>query len=140
MRSGSHTRRCLLGSLAILLLLAGAGCPLAGMIGLIKLQIDPTGASKGLTVGDFEVTGLTIELRDSEGETLRTIEWEAEEGPRRYLIPAVSGEHEIEVTHFGQRNNSLVEVVDTATFDVRKREVTVVEVVPGCIGVIRIEE
>ncbi len=143
MQSGSFpTRGFLLGSLAMLVLFAGAGCPLLPeVIGFIELQIDTAGASKGVTGGDFQVTCLAILVRTFEDEILRTIEWEAEDGARSYLIPAKEpGEHKIEVTHFGQRDGVAAEAVDTAFFDVREREVTVIEVVPGCIGVIRIEE
>lgn len=138
----SRSRALLLGGLAILALLAGLGCPhLPSMIGFIKLQIDTTGASKGITVGGFEVTGLDIQVGEPEGEILKSIEWDTKDGPRSYLIPVKKpGEHKIEVTHIGKREGEVVQAVDSAVFDVPAREVTVIEVVPGCIGVIRIQD
>ncbi len=141
-RHRCRSRALLLAGLAILVALAVAGCPyLGGVIGFIKLQIDPTGASKGITLGDFEVTGLDIQVRDLGGEVLKSIEWDSGDGPRFYLIPVKEpGEHEIDVTHYGKRDGEAVEALDTAVFDVPARDVTIVDVVPGCIGVIRIED
>jgi hypothetical protein len=137
----SRSKALLVGSLVILAVLQGVSCPLPGVVGLIRLQIDTMAASKGITVGDFEVTGLDIQVRDPEGEVLKTIEWEAENGPRFYLIPVKSpGEYEIEVTHFGERDGEAIEAVDTAVFEVPARRITVIDVVPGCIAVIRIQD
>jgi hypothetical protein len=137
-----RSKALLVGSLAILVLLAGVGCPhLPGVVGFIRLQIQAPEGSKGITVGDFEVTGLNIQVRDSEDEVLKTIEWEAKDGPRFYLVPVKEpGEHEIEVTHFGKRDGEVVEAVDIAVFDIPAKEVTVIDVVPGRIGVIRIQD
>ena len=130
----------LLGSLAILSLLAVAGCPLPGEVGYIKLQILAPVASKGITVSDFEVTGLQIQVRDPRDEVLETIDWEAEEGPQCYLILAKrSGEHGIDVIHFGEHDGEMVEAAESAVFDIPAMAITVIDVVPGRIGVIRIE-
>jgi hypothetical protein len=138
----SRPKILFLGSLAFLTLLLGAGCPLLpGVKGLIQLQIDTIAASKGIAASDLEVTGLNIQVRDPEGELLKTIDWVAKQGPRLYLIPVKApGEHEVEVTHIGERDGDAVQLVDTAIFDVPARKVTVIDVVPGCIAVIRIED
>ena len=138
----SRTKVLFLGGLAILVLLVGAGCPqLHGVVGFIKLQIDTTAASKGITVGDFEVTSLGIQVRDPEGEVLKSIDWETKDGPRFYLIPVKEpGEHKIEVTHIGEREGKTVQAVGSAAFDVPARQVTVIDIVPGCIAVIRIQD
>jgi hypothetical protein len=135
----SRTKIFLLGNLTILALVVG--CPLLpGKVGYIKLQIDTTAASKGIEVVDFEVIGLQIQVRDPVDELLKTIDWEAEEGPRYYLIPAKHpGEHKIEVTHFGGREGEVVQASESTVFDVRAKVITVIEVVPGSIGVIRVE-
>ncbi len=132
----------LLGGLAILVLLMGVGCPLLpGVKGFMQLQIDTIAASKGIAASDFEVTGLNIQVRDSEGDLLKAIDWEAKQGPRLYLIPVKApGEHEVEVTHVGDRDGEAMQVVDIAIFDVPAGKVTVIDVVPGCIAVIRIED
>jgi hypothetical protein len=111
------------------------------MVGIIRLQIDPTAASKGIAVGDFEVTGLEIRIRGPEGEQLKTIHWNAFEGSRSYLIPVrEAGEHEIEVTHFGCLDKEAIEAVEASAFEVQARKITVIDIVPGGIGLIRIEE
>jgi hypothetical protein len=132
----------LLGGLAILVLLVGLGCPqLPGVVGFIKLQIDPTGAFKGLTIGDFKVTRLEIRVLDPEDEVLQSIAWKTRYGPQAYLLPVKeTGEYEIEVTHFGYRDDEAVQAFDSAVFDVPARQITVIDVVPGCIAVIRIQD
>jgi hypothetical protein len=132
----------LLGWLAILALLVGLGCPhLPEVVGFIKLQIDPTGASKGLTIGEFDVARLEIQVLGPEGEVLKSIAWKTRYGPQSYLIPAKeTGEHKVEVTHIGNREGEVVQVVDSASFDVPARQITVIDVVPGCIAVIRIQD
>jgi archaellum component FlaG (FlaF/FlaG flagellin family) len=132
----------LLGSLVILALLAVAGCPLLlGKVGYIELQILAPTASKGIAVSDFEVTGLRIQVRDPEDEVLKRIDWSAEEGPQCYLIPVKQvGEHEIEVTHLGERDGEIVEAAESAVFDVQAKVITIIEVKPGRIGEIFIEE
>jgi len=130
----------LLASLAVLALLLASGCPLPGVVGFIKLQVLAPAASRGIEVGDFKVTGLRIQVRDPEEQLRDTVDWDAEEGPRCYYIPVKrAGEHGIELTHFGERNGDMVEASESAVFDVRARKITVIEVVPGRIGVIRVE-
>jgi hypothetical protein len=128
--------------LAILVLLAGVGCPhLPGVVAFISLQIDPTGAAKGLSIGDFEVTRLEIRVLDPEDEVLKTIAWRTRYGPQAYLLPVKeTGEYEIEVTHFGYREDEAVQAFDSAVFDVPARQITVIDVVPGCAAVIRIQD
>ena len=68
----------------------------------IKLQVQAPG-SKGITVTDFNVTGLNIQVRDPAGEVLKSIDWVVADGPKTYLVPVMQqGEHKIEVTHFGR--------------------------------------
>jgi len=136
----SRRKLWLLGSLAVLLLMMGAGCllPLEG--GLIRLQIDTTAESRGIAAGDFEVTGLRIHLRKPAGEVLEAIDWDAAEGPRSYLIPVKqAGEYEIEVTHIGEQEGEAVQAAESEVFEVQAMKITVIDIVPGCIGVIRIQ-
>jgi hypothetical protein len=136
----SRRKLWLLGSLAILALLTVAGCPLAGVVGFIQLQIDPAAASKGIDSGEFPVTGLEIRLRDPEGQDLQTIRWKTGEGSRSYLIPVrEAGEHEIEVTHLGIRGEEAIQAVEASVFEVQAKKITVIDIVPGCIGVIRVQ-
>ncbi len=151
----TRVKAMLLGSVATLALLLALGCPLApsddagtgeglscGPQRYIKLQIEAPRTSKGITVSDFGVTGLRIKVLDPRGEVLKAIVWYSREGPRTYLIqPRRPGEHEIEVVHVGRRDGEVVEVLETTFFNVRVATlVTVVRVVPGCMGTILIEE
>ena len=138
----SRTKVLFLGGLTILALIVGAGCPpLHGVVGFIRLQIDVTAASKGFTVADFKVTSLDIQVRDPEDEVLKSIQWKAKQGPRSYMIPVKDpGEHEFEVIHFGECEGELVQAVEIVVFDVPARQITVIDIVPGCIAVIRIED
>jgi len=85
-------------SVAVLALLAAFRCSLqqrddaaaqAGPGWYIKLQIQAPAASKGITVTDFDVTSLNIQVRDPSGEVLQTIDWAVAEGPQTYLVPAI---------------------------------------------------
>jgi hypothetical protein len=141
---GSHVSRpkvLFLGSLAILALLLAAGCPLAlKKAGFIRLQIDPTGSSKGIAVADFEVTGLRIRVQDAVGGIMETIDWGAMEGSRSYLILVKqAGECEIEVTHIGEQKGEAVQAFESEVFEVQAMRITVIHIVPGCIGLIRVE-
>ena len=129
------------GCSLLLLLLLAAGCPLPLEGGLIRLQIDTTAESKGIAVGDVEVTGLRILVRESAGEVLEAIDWDAEEGRRSYLVLVKkAGEHEIEVNHFGGQDGEAVQAAESEVFEVKARRITIIDVVPGCIGVIRIAD
>jgi hypothetical protein len=135
----------LLGSLAVLVLLLLFGCaPLlreeAGGGWYIKLQISATAGSKGITVSEYPVTGLQIEVRDPEDEVLQAIDWQAVEGSKSYLIPVHElGQYEIAVKHIGEKDGQTVEAMESAAFEIKRMAITVIDVVPGCIGVINVE-
>ena len=140
MSNMSPAKALLTGALAVLALLAGVGCPLPLEGGLIRLQIDTASESRRIEVGDFEVGGLRIRVRDPAGEVLETIDWDAAEGPRTYWIPVPkAGDCEIEVIHFGEQEGESVQAAEREVFEVPARRVTSVDIVPGCIGVIRIQ-
>ncbi len=106
----------------------------------IKLQIKAPAASKGITVTEYQVTDLQIEVRDPEDAVLQTIDWEAADGAKSYLIPVNQlGEYEIAVTHVGQKNGQSVEATESATFNIQAMVITVIDITPGCIGVIKVE-
>ena len=106
----------------------------------IKLIIGRPITSKAITVTEYDVTGMTIVVRDPDGEVIQIIDWEAEDGPMSYLIPVQQqGEHKIFVTHIGEQNGEVVEVTESATFNIQAMVITVIEVIPGCIGLINIE-
>ena len=139
----------LLSSLAMLVLFLGFGCSLllrdAGGVPAsdgwyIKLQIKAPAASKGITVTEYQVTGLQIEVRDPEDEVLQTINWEAEDGSKSYLVPVNQlGQYEIEVTHIGEQSGQTVEATESAVFNIQAMVITVIDIVPGCIGLIKVE-
>jgi hypothetical protein len=47
------------------------------------------------------------------------------------------GQHRIEVTHFGEREGEQVQASESASFDIRAMKITVIDILPGCIGMIR---
>ena len=106
----------------------------------IKLIIDrPPTLLKAITVTEYDVTGLAIVVRDPDGEVIQTLDWEAEDGPTSYLIPVEQqGEHKIFVTHISEQKGEVVEVTESATFNIQTMVITVIEVIPGCVGLIRI--
>lgn len=127
---------CILAAAALL----AAGCPLLLEGGLIRLQIDTAAESRGIAAGELEVTGLRIRVCDPAGGNLETISWDPAEGSRSYLIlvkPA--GECEIEVTHVGEQEGEAVQAAESEVCEVQARRITVIDIVPGCIGVIRIQ-
>jgi hypothetical protein len=139
--------RLLVGMVAVALLLV-LGCSLqlksdSGRPGVngwyIQLNVGaPT--AKAITVKEFDVTGLEIQVLDPDGETLQTVSWDAPEGPQSYLIPVTrTGQHRIVVTHLGERDGEAVQAIESATFAVAAMVITVIDIVPGSIGVIDIE-
>jgi hypothetical protein len=144
----SRTKSFLLfGSRAALELLLLFGCSLqlkgnAGVSGqegwYIQLNVGAP-ATKGITVKEFEVTGLEIQVLDPNDALLQTINWDTLHGPQSYLIPVTqTGQHEIVVTHFGERDGEEVEATESAAFTIAEMVITVIDVVPGCIGVIHV--
>jgi hypothetical protein len=135
----------LLGSLALMMLLLAFGCSLlaredGGAVAgwYIKLQVQAPG-SKGITITDFSVTGLNIQVRDPVGELLQSIDWAAAEGPQSYMVPVSQmGQYQLEVAHFGERDGEHVQASESAAFNIQAMKITVIDIVPGCIGVIRV--
>ena len=73
----------------------------------------------GLTntvISEFEVTGMSLVVRDPSGEVLQTIEWAAAEGEQTYTVPVKqAGEHQLEVTHIGQKDGQAVQATESAS-------------------------
>ena len=106
----------------------------------IKLNIDRPLTSKAITVSEYDVTGLAIEVRGPNDEVIQTIDWKAEESSKTYLIPVEQqGEHEIIITHISNDNGEVVEAKESATFYMQAMVITVIDITPGLIGLINIE-
>ncbi len=106
----------------------------------IKLNINHTAAAKAITVTEYDVTGLAIEVYDPDGVLIEEISWQADEGQQSYLIPvSEQGQHEIVVTHISDENGELVEAEESATFNIQAMVITVIDIIPGCIGVIGVD-
>jgi hypothetical protein len=135
----------LLGSLAALALMLACGCSLlpkddsgTGAGWYIRLQIRTPASAKGITVSEFDVTGLNIQVRDPAGELLESIDW-APGDDSTYLVPVKQlGQHQLVVTHFGEREGESVQAMEEAFFEIRAMKITVIDIVPGCIGVVRV--
>ncbi len=146
-------RALMVGGAVAMVLSVVLACPLrsggdsAGrMIGkdqtryIIRLNILVPGACKAMTVTEYPVGALAIEVRDPDDELLERIAWQAKQGFRTYLIPVTQrGEYEIKVTHIGTDNGETVQAAESISVEVRARTPTVVNIVPGRIGVITVE-
>ncbi|KKM13246.1 hypothetical protein LCGC14_1718190 [marine sediment metagenome] len=106
----------------------------------IKLNINQPASAKAITVTEYDVTGLAIEVYDPADQLIDTIAWGAEEGLMSYLIPvSQEGLHKIEVTHIGEKDGEVVEAEESATFNIQAMVITVIDITPGSIGVINVE-
>ena len=106
----------------------------------IKLNITQPASAKAITVTEYDVTGLAIEVYDPADQLIDTIAWAAEEGLMSYLIPvSQEGLHKIEVTHIGEKDGEVVEAEESATFNIQAMVITVIDIIPGSIGVINVE-
>jgi len=143
----SYRKAYTLGSVAALVLMLSFGCSLLprenvaeGDGWYIKLQIQAPAAAKGITVGEFDVTGLHIEVLGSGEEPLASIDWAAEEGKKCYDVPVPQpGQYRIVVTHLGGSEEAPVEATEEAVFEIRAMKITVIDIVPGAIGLILLE-
>jgi hypothetical protein len=105
----------------------------------IELNINHSTAAKAITVTEYDVTELHIVVHDPSGGVSDEISWQVEEGQQSYLIPvSEQGQHEIFVTHISEENGNIVEVEESALFNIEAMIITVIEIIPGCIGVINI--
>lgn len=101
----------------------------------IKLNINQPVATKAVTVSEYDVTGLAIEVYDPHGVLIEEIAWQTEEGQQSYLIPvSEQGQHEIVVTHISDNYGELVEAEESALFNIQAMVITVIDIIPGCIG------
>jgi hypothetical protein len=133
------------GSVVLMVLLLGFGCSLVPREDsgtaegwYIRLQIRAPASAKGITVSEFDVTGLHIQVRDPAGELLESIDW-APGDDSTYLVPVKQlGQHQIVVTHVGERDGEAVQVTESAAFQIRAMKITVIDIVPGCLGLIRV--
>jgi hypothetical protein len=131
------------GGMVLLTLLLAFGCSLlpredGGAVAdwYIKLQIQAP-ASKGITVSDCNVTGMNIQVRDPQGEVLKTIDWAVAEGAQTYLVAVKQqGEHQLEVTHFAERDGQQVQALESAAFNIQAMKITVIDIVPGGLGLV----
>ncbi len=101
----------------------------------IKLTISVPNTSRSITVTEYQVTGMHLEVLDPHDVSLQTIDWDASEGGSSYMIPvSESGEHTLNVTQFGDNEGEPVEVSESASFDIEAMKITVIEIVPGMIA------
>ena len=115
------------------------GKPHPGGQHYIKLAINVPERGRTISVTDYEVTRLSIEVRDPDNEVVDTIPWEPSEGDVTHMIPVdKTGEYAITVTHYGEQNGQTVEASETATFTIGAMLITVIEVVPGNIATINV--
>ena len=107
--------------------------------GYIQLNVGDPGA-KAIDVHEYDVTALSIAVYDPEDKLLESIEWDAVEGPKSYSVKVnQAGTHRIEVMHIGEDNGEVVEADESAEFDITPMVITVIDITPGAIGLIRVD-
>ena len=131
--------------LAVLLVVSLLGCARlfwnnpAQDGGYIRLNVGNPGA-KGIGVGEYEVTGLSIAVYDPQDQLLDSFEWDPGEGLQSYLVQVNSiGTYRLEVTHYSDDNGEPVEATETAEFEITAMVITVIDITPGVIGMIEVE-
>jgi hypothetical protein len=106
------------------------------------IQLNVGGAeTKAISVEEHDVTRVEVELF-APGESLPfyTLTWYAEDEPVSELIPvSEKGEYRIEVTHVGDGNGEPVEAKESTSFNIVAMVITVINVIPGAVGVIEVE-
>jgi hypothetical protein len=129
----------------VLLVLATLfGCSLlfkdaAGQSGwYIRLNIGNPAAGKAISVGEYEVTEVYIEVFAPEADQpFYAVSWYADDGSASYLIPvSEQGQYRIEVTHISGDGGDPVEATECANFNIQAMVITVIDIIPGSIGVI----
>jgi hypothetical protein len=97
--------------------------------------------SKAISVVEYDVTRVEVELfAPGESQPFYTRTWYAGDDPVSELIPvSEKGEYKIQVTHVGDDNGEPVEAEETDTFNIKAMIITVIDIIPGCIGTIEIE-
>ena len=106
----------------------------------IKLNIGNPADAKAIAVNEYDVTALAVELYDPYGELIEEISWQVADGQQSYLIPiSEQGQYEIFVTHISDENGKTVEAEESALFNIQAMVITVIDIIPGCIGTINVE-
>ena len=142
----SGIKKILTMSAFILLIMAVLiGCPMLLKDSTIKngqyieLNIGSESAAKAITVTEYDVTKLEIEIYDPQGALIKDFSWFPDEGQQSYLIPVTGeGEHEIVVTHISDDNGTVIEAEESAFFNIEAMVITAINIVPGLIGYIDI--
>ena len=105
----------------------------------IELNIGSEAVAKAITVTEYDVTKLEVEIYDPQGALIDDFSWYPDEGQQSYLIPvAEEGKHEIVVTHISDDNGTVIEAEESAFFNIEAMVITAINIVPGLIGYIDI--
>jgi hypothetical protein len=77
-----------------------------------------------------------VEIYDSDGVSVKSVEWDPTEGPQQYLLLfGEQGDYEIVVAHVADD----VEVSESDTFSLEVMKITVIDIIPGVVGSITID-
>jgi len=142
----SGIKKILTMSAFILLIMAVfIGCPMLLKDSTVKsgqyieLNIGSETAAKAITVTEYDVTKLDVEIYDPQGALIDDFSWYPGEGQQSYLIPVTGeGEHEIVVTHISDDNGTVIEAEESAFFNIEAMVITAINIIPGLIGYIEI--
>jgi hypothetical protein len=135
-------------AVALSVLMYAAGCSLsvkeyrseqADLGWYISLSIDAP-ESRSVSVSEYRVSRVAIEVDDPAGAVLQNVVWNAGDGPRTYQIPVNrEGRHHIAVTHVGVQDGDVVEATESADFNILSMVITLIHIVPGNVGLISVE-
>jgi hypothetical protein len=106
----------------------------------IRLNVGNPGA-KAISVEEYDVTRVEVQLF-APGDSLPfyTLTWYAGDDPVSELIPvSEEGEYEIQVTHVGDDNGEPVVAEEWASFNIAAMVITVIDIIPGAVGVIAVD-
>lgn len=137
---------CWLTALLLCILLSLTGCSFVpDSIGYegdsyLKLVID-TAPGRLLSVDEYDVTSLHIEVTDPDYNSIKSITWVPGESPNEYEIPITEfGLYEIGVSHNSEINGEYHYLHEWDFFYIDSMFITVITIVPGAIGGIFIED
>ena len=142
----SGIKKVLTMSVFILLIMAVLiGCPMLLKDSTVEsgqyIELNIGGAAaKAITVTEYDVTKLEIEIYNPQGALIEDFSWYPDEGQQSYLIPVTGeGEYEIVVTHISDDNGTVIEAVESAVFNIEVMVITAINIIPGLIGYIDID-
>jgi hypothetical protein len=135
-------RRVGLLVLAVLIVVSLGSClyEIQGPFRQTRLVLAIYDGNRGVTVEDYEVTALFIQIIGPDGDVIDTVDWVPDDGQLQHVVQIhVPGDHQIAVTHTGEREGEIIQATETVDFSIRAFTITVIGVIPGMIGSVTVD-